>query len=110
MNIQAPMTFMRTGIDGSKATYQETVEDFLIQKKRGEHETPNKLWAIAYEKYSYKLGRWTADIMYCHGVDETDARVQFFTGNNINFGIKIVAIGPVIGYHVHDDNGDLRSA
>lgn len=107
---QTPMTFMRTGIDGSVATHQEEVEDFLIQKARGEHETPRKLWAIAHEIYDYRRKKWAAEITYVHAIDAQEARVQFFVGDKINFGIKIVAIAQVIGYHAHDDNGDVCSA
>lgn len=56
-------------------------------------------------------GRMTEEFLYCHADDEGDARLVYLNsgaGKGLH-DMRIVAIAPVIGYHVKDEHGDKLS-
>jgi hypothetical protein len=56
-------------------------------------------------------GRWREEFLYCHADDAGDARVQYFNspiGRGLH-DLRIVAIAPVVGYHVKDEHGEKLS-
>lgn len=68
------------------------------------------LYCIAYEWYSRAAGKWKADMLYLHATDDGDARLQFLHSEQPETmrRIHVVAIAPVIGYHVEKTRGDGR--
>jgi hypothetical protein len=76
------------------------------------------LYAIAYERLTvyWKNGerrrRWEPGIEYLHAVNDGDARYQYFNSElpEVMTETRIVGVAPVIGYHVHDNHGDVISA
>ncbi|MGH9968615.1 MAG: hypothetical protein ACREBG_12415 [Pyrinomonadaceae bacterium] len=67
-----------------------------------------QLYAVAVERY--KGGNnWTADIVYLHADGQRDARVKFLAGEPKRKRVRVVAIGPVIGYNVDDKEGKQLS-
>jgi len=67
------------------------------------------LYSVAYEKYNRRTGEWVPVMEYLHAEDAGHARVQFCAMNPNRQTCKIVAIGPVIGYHVEDNEGKVLS-
>ena len=69
------------------------------------------LFAVAVEKV---VGmKWVASIEYLHADNVAHARILFTAGNTqplMNRSMKIVAIGPAIGYFVEDNKGMILSA
>ena len=69
------------------------------------------LFAVAIERV---VGmHWTASIEYLHADSIAHARILFTAGNSqplLNRTMKIVAIGPAIGYFVEDNKGMILSA
>jgi len=61
------------------------------------------LYAIALE-YPTLSGGWRAQIEYCHAVNEAEVKKHLGPGS-----YRIVAIGPVVGYHVEDKEGKVLS-
>lgn len=74
----------------------------LIQRSRNKR----TLYAIAFE--IHENGDIQPGMEYVHAVNRRDARRQFIRGRH-NRKINIVAIGPVIGYYVKDNHGDVLS-
>jgi hypothetical protein len=71
------------------------------------------LYAVAAEKpvrHGRKIVAWVPDgIIHCHATDEANARFVFFADPAYRHH-RIVAVGPVVGYHVHDEHGEVLSA
>lgn len=69
------------------------------------------LFAIALERV---IGmKWVASIEYLHADNVAHARILFTAGNTqplLNRTMKIVAIGPAIGFFVEDNKGMILSA
>jgi hypothetical protein len=66
------------------------------------------LYSICYLHGAPIVGQRKMEYLYCHAEDAGDARVQFLYSPACKglSHVSIVAIGPVIGYHVEDDHGD----
>jgi len=62
-----------------------------------------KLYAVACERFS--RGQWTADIVYLHANSQTDARLQFVKAEPNRRKVRVVAVGPAVGYFVDDKEG-----
>jgi len=71
------------------------------------------LWAIAFERFMGRDGHkpiWKPETHYCHAVDYEAAKAEFHNSENGTRSLtKVVAIGPVIGYHVKDQDGKILS-
>lgn len=69
------------------------------------------LFAVAFEYV--KKGRWDTEIEYLHADNTGHARFLFCAGNTmqlLNRTMKIVAVGPAVGYFVEDNQGVILSA
>lgn len=67
------------------------------------------LYAVAVERWAPRLNAWRPEeIVYVHGVDVANARFEYLR-TNPDKGTRIVALGPVIGYHVEDSHGEILS-
>ncbi len=69
------------------------------------------LFAVAYEYV--KNGRWDTEIEYLHADNSGHAKFLFIAGNTqamVNKTMKIVAIGPAVGFFVEDNQGLILSA
>lgn len=64
------------------------------------------LYAIAFERYSKRTKRWTAEIEYVHAEDAVHARNQFCLAHPNRRTCHIAAIGPAVGFFAADDHGD----
>ncbi len=56
-------------------------------------------------------GRIREEFLYCHADDDGDARSQYLNssaGKGL-LDLRIVAIAPVVGYHVKDEHGEKLS-
>lgn len=56
---------------------------------------------------------WEADIRYLHAEDAGEARMMFTAAHTyplVHRLMRIVGIAPAIGFHVHDDHGEVLSA
>ncbi len=96
----------------------QTAEQVEAQNVQAKAETT----LINHGKHSGKLlysicywhrvdGKIKEEFLYCHAEDEGDARLQYFNspeGQGLH-DLRIVAIGPVIGYHVKDEHGEKLS-
>jgi hypothetical protein len=70
------------------------------------------LYAIASEKEVRNgdgTSNWYAEIVHVHALDQANARFIFLQDPEHRTR-RIVAIGPVIGYHVDDEHGDKLRA
>ncbi len=69
------------------------------------------LYAITYLHGPPVVGQRKMDSLYCHAEDAGEARLTFFRSPAAKglVGMTIVAVGPVIGYHVRDSHGDKLS-
>ena len=79
----------------------------LSQSKIGEY----PLFCIAAERWhtTGHSGGWIPDgFTYCHAENAQAARVAFCR-ENAGKKFRIVAVGPVVGFKAHDDNGDTLS-
>jgi len=80
-----------------------------IQPKQEER----RLYAVACERV-IKLpdGKTTIipEIVHLHAVDEPNARWVFYNDPVHRKHYRIVAVGPVIGYHVDDEHGEVLRA
>jgi len=69
------------------------------------------LYCVVSERWR-KVGRggaWMPDgFTYVNAKDAAHARIAFFTDRQ-HEKVRIVAIGPIVGFHAHDDNGDSLS-
>lgn len=69
------------------------------------------LFAVAY--MYVKKGHWETEIEYLHADDAGNARFLFCAGNTmqlLNKTMRIVAVGPAVGYFVEDKQGLILSA
>jgi hypothetical protein len=65
------------------------------------------LYAVAFEKL---VGQeWKSDIVYLHAADTPNAKFLFIQSQSRGVRYHIVAIGPVLGYHVNDEEGKSLS-
>ena len=70
------------------------------------------LYAVAAEIPIKKKGKiigWSAEITHVHAIDSVNARYIYLQDAK-HHSHRIVAIGPVIGYHVEDEHGDYLRA
>jgi len=65
------------------------------------------LHAIATERNVH--GTWIPEIVHVHAADSAQAKF-FFLRDPANRNSRIVAIGPVVGYHVEDEHGEKLRA
>lgn len=77
-------------------------------------EPPQKLYSVAYE--SLRKGRdardvhgWKPNLEYFHADDGEDANIKACEILSGEKRVRIVAIAPVLGYHVLDSQGDKLS-
>ena len=73
---------------------------------------PKQLYAIAAEipiKRKGKIVSWTAEITHVHAFDAANARWVYLQDVH-HRNHRIVAIGPVVGYHVEDEHGEVLRA
>ena len=87
---------------------------FEITDTRVSLQKPSKapLFCVACETLDKDRIR-RPELRYLHGDDAQDAERKFRQAHSreiINGIIRIVAVGPVIGYHVHDSHGEKLSA
>jgi hypothetical protein len=87
---------------------------FEIMDRRVVHKAPSKapLFCVACETLGKDRIR-RPELRYLHGDDALHAERKFRQAHSreiINGIIRIVAVGPVIGYHVHDSHGEKLSA
>jgi len=70
-----------------------------------------KLYAIAFEHPVKRNGvlTWIPEIVHTHAIDNANARFIFLQ-DPLHKKARIVAIGPVIGYHVEDEHGEVLRA
>ena len=69
-----------------------------------------ELYAIACERRDID-GNWHADIVHLHAMDSSNARYCFLLdSSNRGPNVRIVAVGPVVGYHVEDEHGEKLRA
>jgi hypothetical protein len=66
---------------------------------------------IAFNYWSVKNKKWKSSDLYLWAKDIGDARLKFFRAEDPRLPrrIEILAIGPVLGYHVHDNHGEKLS-
>lgn len=72
----------------------------------------NQLYAIACERV-IKQGStvtWVPEIVHVHALDSANAKFIFLQDPIHRKHYRIVAIGPVIGYHVEDEHGEILRA
>lgn len=71
------------------------------------------LFAVAAERPVLKgrrvVGYEPDGIIHCHAEDAAEARFVFFQDPAYRRH-RIVAIGPVVGYHVEDEHGEVLRA
>jgi hypothetical protein len=67
------------------------------------------LYAICY--WHRVKGKMREEFLYCHADDDGDARQQYLNSSECRglYDLRIVAIAPVIGYHVKDEHGEKLS-
>jgi len=71
-----------------------------------------KLYAIASERM-IKHGKnisWVPEIVHVHANDSAHAKFIFLQDIDHRRNYRIVAVGPVIGYHVEDEHGEKLRA
>ena len=68
-----------------------------------------KLYAIAAEKRVSK-NTWVPEIVHVHADDSANAKFIFLQNPDHRKNYRIVAVGPVIGYHVEDEHGERLRA
>jgi hypothetical protein len=71
-----------------------------------------QLYAIAAEipvKRKGKVVSWAAEITHVHADDVVHARYIYMQDAH-HHSHRIVAVGPVVGYHVEDEHGDFLRA
>lgn len=69
------------------------------------------LWAIAEERWAEYDGhmQWVPNgIVHVHAYDYANAKFVYLSTKDRN--CRSVAIGPVIGYHVLDEHGEILKA
>jgi hypothetical protein len=68
------------------------------------HWSEKPLYAIAFERKMYVKGKpvFIPQTRYCHAVSELEARSQLA----LRASDRLVAIGPVIGYHVENEKDE----
>ena len=72
-----------------------------------------KLWAVAAErmvKINGRIDHWIPEIIHLHATDRLNAQYVFMQDSIHRTQYRIVAIGPVIGYHVEDEHGEVLRA
>jgi len=71
-----------------------------------------KLYAIAAERMIRRNRRisWIPEIVHVHAIDSANAKFVFLQDVNHQKNYRIVAVGPVIGYHVDDEHGEKLRA
>jgi hypothetical protein len=75
-------------------------------------ELERKLFAVAVEipiKRNGKVISWVPEITHVHANDSLQARAIYMQDSH-HHNHRIVAIGPVIGYHVEDEHGEQLRA
>ena len=67
------------------------------------------LYAIAAER-RIGLNEWVPEIVHVHALDSANAKFIFLQNPEHRKFYRIVAVGPVIGYHVEDEHGERLRA
>ena len=68
-----------------------------------------KFYCVAYEKFEPALRAWVPGLMYTHGRNQANANFNFMAQFKLHEArlIRVVAIGPVVGYYEQDVNGKI---
>ena len=75
-------------------------------------EPKRSLYAVAVEipiKRRGKIIGWKPEITHLHAFDSQNAKVTYLQDPD-NYSHRIVAVGPVVGYFVEDNHGEVLSA
>lgn len=71
-----------------------------------------RLYAVAVEipiKRNGKIVGWVPEITHVHADDSLQARAIYMK-DSFHYNHRIVAVGPVVGFHVEDEHGDYLRA
>lgn len=71
-----------------------------------------KLFAIASERTIRRNGKviLIPEVIHVHAIDSANAKFIFLQDPDHRRNCRIVAVGPVIGYHVEDEHGEKLRA
>jgi len=87
---------------------QRTVSAMMkfVAVKLHEKDKPKQLWAVCAELL-VRPKVWVPDIMYMHAHDKASALAQYYISKPKAKRVKIVAVAPVVGYHVNEETGEI---